>query len=391
MSGILHLFFIFAQNFKYMIRKLYVLILSLLVATSLYALESDEIRAVWLTTNYRLDWPSVAGTTPRVIERQKQDLIRILDQLAEVGINTVFFQSRIRGEVFYDSSIEQQSQFLTGSNGVKSDFDPLAFAVEECHRRKMTCHAWMVCMPLGGKKYIARHALDKTLARNREFVTLHDGEYFLEPSDPRTADYLADIAGEIVSNYKVDGVHLDYIRYPEKAASYPDQQRYARSGKKKPLAQWRRDNITHIVYTIYNKVKSVNPDVQLSSAPLGVYNGRFGKHYYGWNAFEAGYQEVERWLQEDKHDFIAPMMYYKGAMFYPFVIDWCKRSYGKPVVPGLGIYRLNEPGSNWDLNEIEKQIWWSRHLGASGYALFRAGNLLNDFPALLWRIRYLNE
>lgn len=374
-----------------MIRKLYILIFSLLMSFSSYAVEADEIRAVWLTTNYRLDWPSQAGTTPSVIARQKQELIQILDKLVDLGMNTVFFQSRIRGEVFYHSDIEQQSQFLTGKNGVKSEFDPLTFAVEECHRRNMKCHAWMVCMPLGGKKYITRHGLDKTLTRNRAFVTMHEGEYFLEPSDPRTADYLADIAGEIVRKYQVDGIHLDYIRYPENAGVYPDQKYYARSGKKKPLAQWRRDNITNIVYTIYDRVKTINPEVQLSSAPLGVYNGRFVNHYYGWNAFDAGYQEVERWLEEDKHDFIAPMMYYKGAMFYPFVRDWCERSYGKPIVPGLGIYRLNEPGAKWDIKEIEKQIWWSRQLGASGYALFRAGNLLNDFPALLWRIRYMNE
>ncbi|MEG1585922.1 MAG: S-layer protein, partial [Bacteroidales bacterium] len=132
-------------------------------------------------------------------------------------------------------------------------------------------------------------------------------------------------------------------------------------------------------------------DIELSSAPLGLYNGRFGQRYYGWNAYDAGYQEVEKWLREDKHDFIAPMMYYKGPMFYPFVADWCLRSHGKRIVPGLGIYRLNEPATDWTLNEIEKQIWWSRRLGASGYVLFRAKNLLNDHPSLYWRMQYLNE
>lgn len=375
----------------YMIRRFYLLLLLSLLGGSLSAQDREEIRAVWLTTNYQLDWPSEAGTTTAVITRQKQEMVRLLDRLKECGINTVFFQTRIRGAVFYHSDIEPQSRFLTGKTGEESEFDPLAFVLQECHLRQMECHAWMVCMPLGGKKYIRQHGLEKFVERNSSFITVHHGEYFLEPAEPRTADYLASIAAEIVKKYEVDGIHLDYIRYPEKAASYPDAKRYAQAGKKGTLAQWRRDNITHIVYTIHDRIKAVRPEVALSSAPLGLYDGRFGKRYYGWNAFDAGFQEVERWLKEDKHDFIAPMMYYKGAMFFPFVADWCLRSHGKPVIPGLGIYRLNEPGAGWDLKEIEKQIWWSRRMGAGGYALFRVRNLLDDYPALFWRIQYLND
>ena len=361
---------------------------------SLFAAEwmrAEEIRAVWLTTNYQLDWPTEAGVSEPVIRRQKAELIRMLDRLKEAGLNTVFFQARIRGTVFYKSALEKQSRFLTGKAGAESEFDALAFAVEECHRRGMKCHAWMVCMPLGGKKYIQQNGLADFVRKNSSFVTWHQGEYYLEPSAPQTAHYLASIAAEMVANYAVDGVHLDYIRYPEKAGEYPDKKRYEASGKQVSLPQWRRDNITRIVYAIYDRVKEVRSEAAVSSAPLGLYDGRFGKSYYGWNAFDAGFQEVERWLREDKHDFIAPMMYYKGVMFYPFVADWCMRSYGKGVVPGLGIYRLNEKGTDWTVGEIEKQVWWSRQLGASGYALFRARNLLDDHPALYWRLQYLNE
>lgn len=367
------------------------LLFLLLLAGIVEAQDREEMRAVWLTTNYQLDWPSEAGMSEVVIERQKQEMIRMLDRLKEGGINTVFFQTRIRGTVFYHSDIESQSRFLTGKAGVTSNFDPLEFVLAECHRRQMQCHAWMVCMPLGGKKYLAQHGLSGFLEKNRSFITLHQGEYYLEPSDPRTADYLASIAAEIVRKYQVDGIHLDYIRYPEKAATYPDKTHYARVGQAGSLAQWRRDNITRIVYTIHDRIKEIRPQVALSSAPLGLYDGRFGKRYFGWNAFDAGFQEVERWLEEDKHDFIVPMMYYKGDMFYPFVADWCLRSHGKPVIPGLGIYRLGESGAGWDVKEIEKQIWWSRRMGAGGYALFRARNFLDDYPVLFWRIQYLND
>lgn len=349
-----------------------------------------EMRAVWLTTNYRLDWPSAAGTTDRIIARQKRELSNMLDRLAEVGINTIFFQARLKGETFYRSDLEPMSTFLTGKAGAQSAFDPLAYAVEECHARGMQIHAWMVCMPYGSPKQIARQGRQEQFERLKPFLTQFEGEYYFEPSDSRTASYLADIAGEMVARYDIDGVHLDYIRYPEKAANYPDKQFFKASGAAS-LAQWRRDNVTRIVRAIHDRVKAVRPTVQVSSAPLGLFNGHDNLNYFGWNAYDAVYQDVERWLADDLQDFVAPMMYYKGAMYYPFVTDWVRRSHGKQIVPGLAIYRLPEKGGGWSVDEIERQISWARAMGVGGYALFRCRNLLEDSAPLLWRIGYLNQ
>ncbi|MGL4292964.1 MAG: glycoside hydrolase family 10 protein [Bacteroidales bacterium] len=374
-----------------MIKKFTLLFLFSLSVFLTSASNPQEMRAVWLTTNYMLDWPSVSGTSENVVQKQKAEMIRILDELRDAGINTVLFQTRVRGGVFYHSEYEGFSYFLTGKPNMSNNaFDPLAFVVDECHRRSIKCHAWIVCMPLGSEKYLQRQGIGDFVTRNKSFVTRHNGEYYLEPSSPETARYLSSMAVEIVSNYAVDGIHLDYIRYPEHASSYPDSKYYAASGKKTPLSQWRRDNITRIVYEIYDRVKTVSPEVMVSSATLGLYDGKAGVKYYGWNAYDAGYQDVERWLEENKHDFITPMMYYKDPVFYPFVIDWCQRRHGKQIVPGIGIYRLNEPQSDWLVSEIEKQIFWTRNTDASGYALFRTGNLLEN-PGLLWRLQYLNQ
>ncbi|MEG1586244.1 MAG: family 10 glycosylhydrolase, partial [Bacteroidales bacterium] len=240
-----------------MIKNLPLLFLFLLLNLQVKANEPEEMRAVWLTTNYQLDWPSETGVSDRVIMRQKAELVKMLNQLQHVGLNTIFFQARLKGTVFYHSAIEGQSKYQTGKAGVRSSFDALAFVVEECHKRGMKCHAWMVCMPLGGKKYIQQNGLDAFVRKNSSFITLHQGEYYLEPSAVQTADYLASIAEEMVRNYNIDGVHLDYIRYPENAALYPDRKRYDKSGKKESFAQWRRNNITNIVYTIYDRIKAV--------------------------------------------------------------------------------------------------------------------------------------
>lgn len=110
-----------------------------------------EVRAAWVTTVYGLDWPQTKATTPAGIRRQQEELIEILDKLKAANFNTVLFQTRTRGDVLYKSSIEPYNSILTGKVDGDPGYDPLAFAVRECHKRGMECHAWMVALPLGNK------------------------------------------------------------------------------------------------------------------------------------------------------------------------------------------------------------------------------------------------
>ena len=107
-----------------------------------------EVRAAWVTAVYGLDWPQTKATTPAGIRRQQEELIEILDKLKAANFNTVLFQTRTRGDVLYKSSIEPYNSILTGKVDGDPGYDPLAFAVRECHKRGMECHAWMVALPL---------------------------------------------------------------------------------------------------------------------------------------------------------------------------------------------------------------------------------------------------
>ena len=106
-----------------------------------------ETRAVWLTTFSSLDWPKNKATSPAGIKAQQDELCRILDRLKEVNINTVLLQTRVRGSVIYPSAIEPWDGCLTGTPGRAPGYDPLAFAVRECHKRGMELHAWLVAIP----------------------------------------------------------------------------------------------------------------------------------------------------------------------------------------------------------------------------------------------------
>ena len=78
---------------------------------------------------------------------QQQALLDILDRLQEANFNMVFIQARLRGDVMYRSAIEPVSKTFSGKYGELPGYDPLAFVVDECHKRGMECHAWFVTIP----------------------------------------------------------------------------------------------------------------------------------------------------------------------------------------------------------------------------------------------------
>lgn len=109
-------------------RKYCLLFLVLLLLHPVGAVESPkhEIRAVWLTTVYGLDWPKKPATTEAGRKAQQQDLCNILDRLADANFNTVFLQVRLRGDVIYRSAIEPASKTFSGKYGTMPGYDPLA-------------------------------------------------------------------------------------------------------------------------------------------------------------------------------------------------------------------------------------------------------------------------
>ena len=362
--------------FRYCTTLLFILFFSLnIVAEN----SKNEIRAIWLTTNYGLDWPNKPATDAKGANRQKAELCKILDMVKELNMNTVFFQARLRSDVLYESAIEPYNAVMTGTRGKKPLFDPLAFAIEECHKRGLQCHAWVVCMNIGSDKAVKMQG-NKSLPKQKPNIcTKYNGEWYLNPGEPETAKYLVDITSEIVSNYNIDGIHLDYIRYPDRAHDFPDSKTYSKYATKGvSLKDWRIKNINNIVFSIYDAVKSINPKVMVSSAVLGKRDNHRYFSSMGWSGMEATYQDVAAWLKAGKQDFVAPMMYYPDKSFFPFVKDWVKNCNGYPIVAGLGVYRLAKSDGNWSLRDFMPQIYISRDMGIAGSSFYRTKQLVEN-------------
>ena len=366
---------------------LIILLISLLGSIHSAAQPKHEIRATWITTLGGMDWPRQKATSAEGIHRQKQELRQILDQLKEANFNTVMLQTRLRGDLIYPSTIETFPESLTGRTGRDPGYDPLVFAIEECHKRGMELHAWIVTIPAGNNRQVKLLGKHSIVRKNRKICKQHEGAWYLDPGHPETADYLASIVREIVTRYNVDGVHFDYIRYPENARRFPDADTHRKYGKGKDLKQWRRENITSIVRRLHTEVKQLKPWVKVSSSPVGKYRDTSRYSSYGWNAYETVHQDAQDWMKEGIHDALFPMMYFKDNHFYPFALDWKENDHGRWVVPGLGIYFLSPRERDWPLDEVSRQLFFTRQQGLAGHAYFRNKFLLDNVKGILTELK----
>ncbi len=325
-----------------------------------------EVRAVWLTTIGGIDWPHSYSQSPFSAKKQQRELCQILDRLQQLKINTILIQTRIRGTMIYPSEYEPWDGCLSGFPGKTPGYDALQFAIDECHKRGMELHAWVVTIPVGRWEALGCKSLrQKFPGLIRKIGT--DG--FMNPEDPRTGNYLANICREITRNYNVDGIHLDYIRYPE-------------TWSIKVSRDQGRRYITSIVEKIHDAVKSQKPWVKMSCSPVGKYDDLSRYWSHGWNANTTVCQDAQGWLKSGLMDELFPMMYFRGEQFYPFAIDWKEQSNGKIVVPGLGIYFLDPKEGKWKIDDVTPEMQHTRNLNM-GYAFFRNKFLLDNKQGIL--------
>lgn len=336
-----------------------------------------EMRAVWLTVVWGLDWPHVKADTPDGVRRQQEELERMLDRLKEDGYNTIFFQARQSGSINYFAD-EPFSRVFT-SSGERPSYDPLTFATTAAHKRGFKIHAWLVTYPLVSNKSNP-HPL---LIQHPAWAIPHKGSYHLDPGLPEVRTYIARLASDVARRYDVDGIHFDYFRYPEEADRYRDNVSYKTYGGGMSKAAWRRQNLTEQLREVRDSLSSISPDLALSVAPLGKLRllESLGKPH-GWTAYEFVHQDVETWAREGLVDFVAPMMYYKDHLYEPFLIDWQERVGPYiPVIAGLAPYRVDPSEKNaWQPEVIREQIEIARLHEVAGVSMFREQHIGPRLP-----------
>ncbi len=372
------------------ILRLLVLLQIFTVTASLADNPSDkEFRGIWIATINNIDWPSAPGLP---VEVQKKELTALIERIKKLNLNAVIFQVRPAADAFYPSDTEPWSGFLTGRQGFSpaSFFDPLAYAIELCHSKKMELHAWFNPFRVRNLGYYKLYP-GSFAARNPQYTYIYDNKLFLDPGFPQVRTHLIKVIMEVVRKYNIDAVHLDdyFYPYPVKGKKLPDAKTFHKYGKTfypNKLNDWRRDNINQFIANLHDSIKTVKPDLKLGISPFGIWrnksedpNGSPGAR--GTTSYDNLYADVYKWLSSDWIDYILPQLYWEqGNRFGDFTVLakwWNDHSFGKPLYLGQALYKSTGTTKVFaNPKEISEQIGISRKFeNVGGFALYSASHL----------------
>ena len=370
-----------------MAKKLSILIIAALLACmGAVAQEQQkrEMRAAWLATVSNIDWPSERGTSASVIARQKQTLIDYLDGFASTNMNAVCIQVRSMCDAMYQSSYEPWSSYLTGSRGTNPGWDPLAFAVEECHKRGIECHAWVnPYRYANGGPNTWNTPQDQALRDSGILLTYTNSSgtttTVLNPGLPESRERIVNVCREMIENYEIDGIIFDDYFYPSGIptnSTAADYQLWRNSGTTLSFANWRRAQVNQMVADVYNMVQLIKPQVRFAIGPAGVAGtASTSASQHGVNPCPTGsdwqytslFSDPLAWLEEGTIDYISPQLYWKrNHSTNPFgpLTEWWSyiaKHFGRHHYASQNIYFMDNDGNttaSWQ--EIVAQVQLSR-------------------------------
>lgn len=336
-----------------------------------------EVRSVWMATVWALDWPSSTSSTTA----QKNEMVKYLDVLQKNNFNAVYFQVRTMSDAFYKSSYEPWSSYLTGTRGKDPGWDPLAFVVEECHKRGMECHAWVnpYRFSTGSNWSTAQDQALKSAGMLLAY-TKSDGKTttILNPGLESVRKRIVDVCKEIISNYDVDGLVFDDYFYPEGipvTSSAGDYDLWQESGASMTFGDWRRNNVNQMVADVYKMVQQQKPYVRFGISPAGAActsAAVAAKHGIDrcpvasdWQ-YDGIFSDPVAWLEAGTIDYISPQLYWKTNHktnpFGPMTKWWSyvAKHFGRHHYASHSISFLNSSNTTSDWEEIGKQVQFSR-------------------------------
>ena len=374
------------------------LLVSLVSVQSSYAFQSGvpEVRALWVVRS--------TLTSPEKIRS-------MVNAAADNGFNTLIVQVRGRGDAYYRSHVEPRAAELKDQ---PKDFDPLAFTITEAHKRGLTVHAWLNtsllanldALPTDPGHVYNKHpewlAVPKPVAAELYSVSPNDISYrqkivewskanrgelegvYTGPANPKVRDHIYKIWMDVLKNYRVDGLHFDYVRFASPDFDYsrtslgkfadwlqPQLTRDQRSElkaslKENPLAapvafpekfaDFQREQVTTLVERIYRAVKKRRPEVIVSAAVFANDENAYTRRFQNWR----------RWLQMGILDVACPMAYSTDTAVFQKQIEIAAstaKSAKRQVWAGIGAYRIPAEST------VDK-IKVARSLGAEGIILF---------------------
>ena len=321
----------------------------------------------------------------RDVLKSKKSIDDMVNFAIEKNINHLFVQVRGRGDSFYESQFTSRSQILS-----ESEFDPLAYLLDTANGKGINIHAWVNVYFLWSSKSLPkdeRHILhmqqqwlDTTeewpvdVGKQLEMVAVNNSNegLFLSPNHPDVNEYLIKVFRELITNYDIDGLHLDYIRYQDaeygrnpyaiaqfKSESGNDPGPWFLEMERSTIAsprlianmkRWnnfKRKAVTSLVKDTRALVDEVRPNCIISAAVKpNLYVAR-ERYFQEWNV----------WLAGDYLDWVVPMNYSSKKREFARNIDVINdnfpKKYREKIIMGIALY-------NQTPSEASEKIKFSR-------------------------------
>lgn len=382
-------------------KKIFLFLFTLAIGVStLYANPKYEFRASWMTTAASIDWPR-----QNTAEAQKAELQQKLNALAMGNHNAVCLQVRSFCDAIYKSSYEPWAICLTGTRGQDPGYDPLAFAIEEAHKRGLELHVWVNPFRVTDKGVLDTN--DPVWKNAGQWIIKYNNSSFsgqiIDPGYPEARDYVHKVFMEIVNNYDIDGILMDDYFYAYGGTNTEDADSRSKHLYKVTDADkdnsyiddWRRANVDSVVHKLYRDLQKTKPWVRFGMGTPGNWSNKAtAGSYYGislpattaMESYDYLYCNPVEWAKQGWVDYLNPQVYWsttakKGD--YDILTPWWAKkvceNFSNKLPNGQKVHFFASQGAcyvydndgmegyNDGVAEIQRQIDVNRANLSSGY------------------------
>lgn len=387
-------------------KKTFLFLLCSLICATTFANPKCEFRASWMTTGMNIDWPKAKGA-----DAQKLELQQKLDALAKGNHNAVCLQVRSFCDAIYKSSYEPWAACLTGTRGQDPGYDPLAFAIEEAHKRGLELHAWV--NPFRATSSGTLPESDLLVQNAGKWLIKYNNSSFqgqiIDPGYPEAREYVHKVIMEIVNNYDIDGILMDDYFYAYGGTNTEDadsKSKYCYEWKTKVsnpdrdkdndyTDDWRRANVDSVVCKLYKELQKVKPWVRFGIGTPGNWSNKSSAaSYYGislpattaMESYDYIYCNPVEWAKQGWVDYLNPQVYWSTTATkgdYDILTPWWAKKvcehFSNKLPNGQKVHFFASQGACYVYNndgmegyndgvaEIQRQIDVNRANLSSGY------------------------
>ena len=333
-------------------------------------------RGAWIATVANIDWPSeqAIGDT----ERQKQEMLFLLDSLESIGINAIIFQVRPTADALYKSDYEPSSHWLTGKQGDSLTWDPLKWTIEEAHLRHMEVHVWLNPYRVNLAKTDTSMICENHIWRKHpEWFWCYNKQWYFDPGLDITREWICTVVADIVDRYAIQAIHMDdyFYPYPVGKLQLPDTKTFEKYPRGfTDIREWRRDNVNRAIEEIHRTIKECKPEVQFGISPFGVWRNASvdstgSQTQAGITNYDDLYADIRLWIKKGWIDYVLPQLYWeigKKVADYEVLAHWWAnevKGTNCQLYIGMAPYKLEGAKSTtaWGSgNEIERQMRLNR-------------------------------